>query len=174
MPAGPWQEVSGDFFGPMNDGKYWYVNHCDYSRWASVDMIATTSFNETSSALNNLFAMFEAPLIYETDNGPPFQAFRLAEFAKQWGFRHRKVTPLWPRANGEVESFMKKLGKVLKIATVSGQPKQTELHRFLVAYRATPHSSTQVPPAVLMLNRSVSASIPGLHLSLRDVTNAKA
>jgi hypothetical protein len=29
MPAGPWQSVSGDFYGPMSDGKYWYVNHCE-------------------------------------------------------------------------------------------------------------------------------------------------
>jgi len=32
----------------------------------------------------------------------------------------RRVTPEWPRANGKAESIMKKLGKVLKTAKISG------------------------------------------------------
>ena len=32
MPDGPWQEISGHFFGPMRDGSYYFVNHDDYSR----------------------------------------------------------------------------------------------------------------------------------------------
>jgi len=42
------------------------------------------------------------------------------DFAKKWGFKHRRVTPEWPRANGKAESIMKKLGKVLKTAKISG------------------------------------------------------
>jgi hypothetical protein len=29
MPEGPWQDVSADFFGPMADGWYYFVNHDD-------------------------------------------------------------------------------------------------------------------------------------------------
>ena len=39
MPEGPWSVVAGDFFGPMNDGLYWFVNICEYSRWVTVHPI---------------------------------------------------------------------------------------------------------------------------------------
>ena len=107
-----------------------------------------------------LFVTFGVPVEYKSDNGPPFQSHNFASFAKQWGFRHRKITPLWPRANAECESFMKKLGKVVRAAAISGRSKEQELQEFLVAYRATPHSTTGVPPALLMLNRRIRTAIP--------------
>ncbi|RNA23223.1 Retrovirus-related Pol poly from transposon [Brachionus plicatilis] len=33
MPDGPWQEISADFYGPMADGIYFFVNHGIYNRW---------------------------------------------------------------------------------------------------------------------------------------------
>jgi hypothetical protein len=54
----------------------------------------------------------------QTDNGPPFQSEVFKEFPLRIGFKHRKVTPLWPRDNGKVESFMKNLGKVLRTAVI--------------------------------------------------------
>ena len=66
--------------------------------------------------LDNLFSTFGAPETYKTDNWSPFQSHRFMDFAKKWGFKHRRVTPEWPRANGKAESFMKKLGTVLKTA----------------------------------------------------------
>jgi hypothetical protein len=34
------------------------------------------------------------------------------------GYIHIKVTPLWPQANGFVESFMKNLGKLINTALI--------------------------------------------------------
>jgi hypothetical protein len=160
MPKGVWEEVSGDFFGPMTDGKYWFVNHCDYSRWASVDQISSTSFECVRPVLDGLFVTFGIPTIYKTDNGPPFQSYNFKGFAKHWGFFHRKITPLWPRANAEVEAFMRKLGKVLQAAKISGAKRENELSNFLMSYRATPHTTTKVPPAMLMLGRQINTGIP--------------
>ncbi len=109
MPKRVWQQLSGDFFGPMADGKYLFVNHCDYSRWASVDTIKATSFEQVKPVLERLFTTFDKPDVYKTDNGPPFQSNDFYLFANKWGFYHRKITPLWPRANAEVERFMKQL-----------------------------------------------------------------
>ena len=49
-----------------------------------------------------------------------------------------KVTPLWPKANGEVESFMRSFGKVLHTTTNWKQ----QMYQFLHNYRVTPHSNT--------------------------------
>ena len=90
------------------------------------------------------------PLVVSSnsDNGPLFQSHRFAEFARKWGFKHRRVTPEWPRANGKAESFMKKLGKVLRTSELSGQHKELALNEFLKAYRETPHTTTGVAPHV--------------------------
>lgn len=160
MPEGPWQEVSGDFFGPMQDGSYYLVNHDDYSRWPATDPTRSTSFKATKQILDKLFGTLGVPLKYKTDNGPPFNSYEFAEYARQKGFIHQKITPKWPRANGEVERFMKNLGKVLKASIVAGRNKDEELSVFLRAYRETPHSTTQVPPAILLLGFARTSGIP--------------
>jgi hypothetical protein len=57
--------------------------------------------------LDRLFATFGTPLVVRTDNGPPFNGDELVKFSQVIGFKHRKVTPLWPRANGEVEKRLR-------------------------------------------------------------------
>ena len=59
--------------------------------------------------IDKIFAMFGTPDVLKSDNGPPFNGQDFAKFANVLGFKHRKVTPLWPRANGEVERFVKTL-----------------------------------------------------------------
>ena len=65
------------------------------------------------------------------------------------GFRHRRITPLPPRANGLVENFNRMIIKILKIARMEGLPWQRELLTFLQNYRATTHQSTGKSPAEL-------------------------
>jgi transposase InsO family protein len=160
MPEGPWQQVSGDFFGPMADGTYYFVNHDDYSRWVAVDKIKATSFDNVKTILDEIFAVLGVPLKYKTDNGPPFQSYQFAEYSKEQGFTHQRITPRWPRANGEVESFMKNLGQVLRTAAVTGRNKDVELKAFLRAYRETPHSTTKVAPAKLLFLHSRTSGLP--------------
>ncbi len=93
MPKGPWQEVAGDFFGSMEDGTYWFVNYCEYSRWASVHHIKRLNLDTVVPVLKELFSVFGVPLIYKTDNGSPFQSYLFTEFSKEWGFKHLKITP---------------------------------------------------------------------------------
>ena len=92
MPNGPWQNISGDFFGPMDDGSYWFVNLCEYTRWASVDQVESVSFESVQPILEKLFDTFGNPLVYKTDNSSPFQSHNFAGFTKLRGFHHRKVT----------------------------------------------------------------------------------
>ena len=113
-------------------------------------------------ALDNIFSAFGIPREVTTDNGPPFNGDKLAEFAKYLGFKHRKVTPAHPQANGQAESFMKNLAKVVRNAAVQRCPIQQELNRFLRAYRDTPHSTTGVAPAALMFGRTTSSRLPKL------------
>ena len=78
------------------------------------------------------------------------------------GITHTTSTPPWPQGNTEVEAFMKPLGKAIKTAHLERRPGQQELSRFLLNYRLTPHSTTNVPPAQLFYNREMRGKLPSL------------
>ncbi|XP_030850192.1 uncharacterized protein K02A2.6-like [Strongylocentrotus purpuratus] len=72
----------------------------------------------------------------------------------------KRVTPRWPQANGEVERFMKTLKKAYRSAIAENRSWKQELYKFLRNYRATPHSTTGVPPATLLFGRAVRTRLP--------------
>ena len=111
----------------MDDGWYWHVTHDEYSRWFTVDRVKSTSEDDLEPVLEKLFGTFGAPVVFKSDNGSPYQSYRFREFAGKWGFTHRKISPLWPRANAGAESVMKKLGKVLKTAKAGNIDKNKHL-----------------------------------------------
>ena len=71
------------------------------------------------------------------------------------GFKHRKVTPFWPKANREVRRFVKSLKKWIKAAKVEGRNWRKELQDILSKYRITSHGTIGVASAVLLLKRPV-------------------
>jgi transposase InsO family protein len=160
MPMGSWQKVSADFFGPMPDGNYWFVNSCDYSKWLDITRIKSTSFDSIEPVLNKLFNKMGIPLEYKTDNGPPFQSHDFEEFAKEKGFKHRLITPYWPRANATAENVMRKLKRVLKIAKLEDRSPDVVLDEFLATYHDTPHTATGVAPNMLMFGYARTSGLP--------------
>ena len=160
MPTGPWREVSGDYFGPMPDGQYWFVNSCDFSKWVSVERVSSVSFETIEPVLIKLFNTMGRPLQYKTDNGAPFHSHGFEHFAKKLGFRHRRITPYWPRANAIAETVMRTLSKVLKIVKIEGKKPEIAFGEFLAAYHDTPHTSTGIAPNFLMFCRTGTSGLP--------------
>lgn len=78
---------------------------------------------------------------------------------KDRGILYRTVTPLWPQANGEAESFRKPLNKAIRAAQLEGLDWREEIYTFLLAYRTTPQCSTGVAPAQLLFTREVRSTI---------------
>ena len=101
--------------------------------------------------MDQLFSTFGAPPVVKSENGPPFNEEEFAKFACVLGFKHQKVTPLWPRANGKVERSVKTLKKCIKAAKVEVRNWRKEKQAILRNYRTTPHATTGVAPAVLLL-----------------------
>ena len=63
---------------------------------------------------------------------------------------HRKITPLHPQTNGQVEVFMRNINKEIKTALNGNNNWRRELNAFLRSYRSTPHSTTGIAPNDLM------------------------
>lgn len=160
LPAAPWHSVSADFYGPLPSGEYLLVIVDDYSRFPMVEFIRSTSANTVIPVLDKAFSLFGIPRVFKTDNGPPFNSAQFAEFANYLGFKHRKITPLWPQANATAERFMRTIGKVIRIAQMQGLPWKQQLHIFLREYRATPHSTTGMSPAELIFRHKMNTKLP--------------
>jgi len=79
-----------------------------------VEIVQSTAAKAVIPKRDRIFASYGVPQVVKSDNGPPFNGHEFARFAEYLGFTHRKVTPLWPEANGEVERFIKTIGKVLR------------------------------------------------------------
>ena len=111
LPDGPWKSLSADFYEPLPTGEYLIVIIDDYSRFPIVEIVYSTSARVVIPVLDKTFSIFGILDELKTDNGLPFQGSKFANFAKHMGFKHRKVTPLWPWANGECEKVQEKSQK---------------------------------------------------------------
>ncbi len=159
LPTKAWSEISIDF-ADLPNGEHLLVVMDDYTRFPEVEIVPSTSAQQVIPRLDRIFASFGIPDIVRTDNGPPFNSHEFANYAKYLGFVHRKITPGWPQANGEVERFMKTLKKAYRTSFAESKPWKQELFKFLRNYRATPHSTTGTPPATLLFGRSVQTRLP--------------
>ena len=160
LPSGPWKMLAMDFLGPFPSGDYLLVVIDEYSRFPEVEIVKSTSAKSVIPRLDAIFARQGIPNELKTDNGPPFNGAEFSNFAKYLGFHHRKVQPLWPRANGEAERFMPNLEKCVRTAVVEGKNWKQELYKFLRQYRATPHTTTNVSPSEALNGRKLTTTLP--------------
>jgi transposase InsO family protein len=168
LPDQAWEEISVDI-AELSTGDYHLVVSDDYLRYPiEVEVIRSVAAQAVIPKLQHIFSQFGIPGILKSDNGPPFNSEAFATFAANLGFTHRKITPYWPRANGEVERFMRTVKKIVKIALTQQKPWREELTNFLRNFRATPHSSTGKAPATAFFNRQLRTKLPDVHTNARD------
>ena len=148
LPKAAWSEVSMDFTELPNS---------DYSRYPVVETVKSTSANTVISIVDKVLSEFGIPDVVKTGNGPSFNSSAFQSIAQTLGFQHRKVTPRWPRANDEVERFVR---TVKKTANVERKSWKQEMYRFLRNFRATSHLTTRVPPAAALFGRAMKIKLP--------------
>ena len=91
-----------------------------------------------------------------SDNGPQFTSTEFAEFMRKNGFKHTLVPPYHPQSNGAAERSVKVVKDALVKQVFEGKKGISVRHRlanFLFRYRTTPHTTTGVTPAELMVKR---------------------
>ena len=72
------------------------------------------------SRLEKIFAVHGLPVIITSDNGPQFRSEEFEHYLVDNGILHRKVTPQWAQANGEVERQNRSLLESMRIAQAEG------------------------------------------------------
>ena len=158
MPKGSWEIVHLDFYGPLSSGEYLLVVIDRYSRFPEVEIVRSTKESRVIPKLDKIFGVHGIPSVINSDNGPPFNGDEHKKYLEVLGVKPEFATPYWPERNAEAERFMQPLGKAIKTAHIQGSPWQQELSRFLLLYRAAPHTTTGVPPSELLFYRTVRES----------------
>ena len=90
--------------------------------------------------------------------------FPLMVYMQQKGIcHHHRIAPLHPKANCTAESIMCNLNKVMRIASIEGQPWGEALYAFLLNYRIAKHVSTDVSPAEALFHRKIRGKVPDIN-----------
>ena len=155
LPRHPWQHLAVDLLGPLPTGEHLMVLVDYYSRFYEVDVLRSTTSEVVIERLAAHFARHGFPDSLQSDNGPQFVSASFVAFLEEHGVQHRRTTPYWPRANGEVERQNRSILKALRITNSQGLPLHRELTRYLSMYRTTPHVATGHTPASLLFNRPI-------------------
>ena len=95
--------------------------------------------------VQDIYDAYGNPRKQISDNGPPFNSEAMKEFTTKRHIAMQKIPPLHRSAN-PVETFMKPLGKTMKIANYT-RKSEDSLRQLLSNHRETPHPATGVAPA---------------------------
>ena len=161
-----WDTIYVDFLGPLPSKDLLLVVIDGRTRFPEVEIVRTTNAKSTINCFNRIFATHGLPRTIVSNNGPPFQSEELRQYMISNGITHRKITPLWPQANAEAETFMKPLTKCLQTAAIENKDWKQELQKFLFIYRATPHCTTKIPPATALFGRNIRTKLPQQEVSV--------
>lgn len=159
LPAGPWQHISADLMTPslpLTDHLFVVVDYME---------VKVLKFTATDKIVRNLKSMFLThglPVSITTDNRPQFISQEFQRFVEDECIDHRRVTPLWPQANGEVERQNRSLLKRIKIAQIEKKDWRKEIESFLVMHKTTPQSATGVRLTERMFRWKLRTRIPGI------------
>lgn len=160
IPENAWDTVYVDFLGPFPARDLLLVMIDGRTRFPEVEVVRSTNAKSTIQCFERVFATHGLPKVIVSDNGSPFQSHDIREYMLMNNITHRKITPLWPQANAEAETFMKPLKKCMQTASIERKNLKQELHKFLMNYRATPHCTTKVPPATALFGRVIRTKLP--------------
>ena len=160
LPKCPWLDLSMDFCRPLPTGEYLIVIIDEYSRYPVVEITRSTSAQTVIPIMDKVFSIFSYPKQIKTDNGPPFNEQKWADYCEHNGIVHRKITPLWPQSNYQAESFNKPLHKAIRSSRSTSKNWKEDLHSFLRMYRCTEHVTTGFSPHRLLFGREPKTKLP--------------
>ena len=158
-PSQPWSRIHIDYCGPIA-GHMILIIVDAHSKWIEAKAVKTSTTEITIRILRSVFATHGIPKCIVSDNGPAFASTEFEYFLKQNGIKHIKSAPYHPSSNGLAEravqtvknGLMKQTGDVIHI----------KLQRFLFSYRITPHSTTGLSPAELLMGRRLRSRLDNI------------
>ena len=155
-PERPWSRIHMDFAGPFM-GKMFLVLVDAHSKWLEVHPMTSITASSTIYILRQIFACHGLPETAVSDNGPTFTSAEFKEFMDRNGIKHLFSAPFHPASNGLAERAVQTFKG--SIERMSEGTLQCKLSRFLFKQRITPHSTTGISPAELLMGRRLRSHL---------------
>lgn len=116
----------------------------------------TTTSLQTVDVLRTVFSRNGLPAIIVSANGPQFTSREFEDFLSANGIQHVKTAPYHPSSNVFVQTmFRTNLQTAMKCSRNEAGCVKKKLANYLLAYRSTPHCTTNKTPAKLMMGREL-------------------
>lgn len=152
FPKKPWSRLHIDYAGPFM-GHMFLIIVDAHSKWLDVHPMHTATTQATVEKLRITFATHGLPDIIVSDNGTNFTSAEFADFVKSNGIKHVRSAPFHPSSNGLAERAVQTFKYAMKRMTDDNASVVTKVARFLMRYRITPHTTTGLSPAQVLMNR---------------------
>ena len=172
IPDQNWDTVAVDLWGQMPSSNHVVVVTDLLSRFPAAKLVKSTKADQVIPALTEIYDTYGNPKVQISDNGPPFDSKRMDAFAENRDIELQKNPPHHPSAN-PAETFMRPLGKGMKIGAKAGISEKEALKNVLQSYRQTPHPSTGLPPAAMIFRDGYRGNFPRQKVSETDIAAAK-
>ena len=154
-------QISLDFIGPIsrtvNDNTHILVAVEHFSRWAEAYPLAQPDAISCAQSLHNgIFSRFGYCRIIHSDKGSAFISAIMKELSELGQCRQTFSARYHPMGNSYAERVIGTISSNLRTCTQhTGLEWDELLDVVMMAYRATPHSSTGFTPNMVMLGREV-------------------
>lgn len=132
-----------------------------YSKWLEVEMVNSANTTTIVEKLKRIFATHGLPSTVVSDNGSALTSEEFSTFVNRNGIRHIRTTPYHPAPNGQAVQIFK---EGIKQCTTGSL--ETRVNRFLFHYRTTPHTTTGVTSAELLMGRHLRTHLDLMHPDL--------
>ena len=172
VPSKCWDSVAVDLFGPMPSKNHVIVVQDLASRFPAAKLVSSTSANKVLPALSEIYDAYGNPSKQLSDNGSPFNSKDMANFAKSRDIELENIASMHPASN-PAETFMRPLGKAMKIARNNHQSEKGALAELLNNYRDTPHPATGLAPGAMLFRDEYRSKFPTASVSDKQVNNAR-
>ena len=172
VPDKCWDTVAVDLFGPMPSENHVVVVQDLASKYPAAKLVKSTSAEKVLPVLSDIYDTYGNPTTQISDNGSPFNSASMQTFAEQRGINLQKIPPLHPSSN-PAETFMRPLGKTMKIARDTKTKENDALKTLLSNYRNTPHPATGISPASMLYRDGQRSNFPRVTATDEEVRDAR-
>ena len=170
-PDRPWARLHIDYAGPIQNRMVLVIVDA-HSKWIDAHVVDSATSQATIEKLRLVFSTHGLPETIVSDNGTAFTSDEFAAFVRQNGIKHLTSAPYHPASNGLAERAIQTLKNALK-KNPGGVSLPTQIYRFLFRYRLTPHSTTGIAPAELLLGRRPRSHLDFLFPDITDRVRRK-
>ncbi|CAF1172550.1 unnamed protein product [Didymodactylos carnosus] len=166
-PEHVWSRAHMDFAEPFWGSKWLVVVDAKSKFPFATDTGDDTTAKSLCNVLEQVIDWLGPPETLVSDNGPLFCSYEMKDFYKKYGIEHSTTAPYHPASNGLAERFVRLFKEgMMKEQQVGQRNKNVALRNVLRTYRWTPHTSTGIPPADMLLQRPIRTALVRLKPNL--------